>query len=150
MQSVIDMKRKLIAVFVLLAVLLSACGGSVRGAVIREVPSELYTADEIDSAISVIKTEFSLSWSGCTLQEIAYAGDEMTGKSAEYYLREHYEDYSKSWGDFDELIVLTSTFDVDESGGDGSMVPNSTYRNWNWILVRSGGGSWRHVDHGYG
>ncbi len=89
------MKRKLIAVLVLL-VLLSACGGSVRGAVIRDMPSELYTADEIDSAISVIKTEFSLSWPGCTLKEIAYAGDETTGQFAEYYLREHYEDFSKS------------------------------------------------------
>lgn len=144
------MKKKLITILVLLAVLLSACGGSVRGAVSREVPSELYTADEIDSAISVIKTEFSLSWPGCTLKEIAYAGDETTGQFTENYLRQHYEEYSKAWGDFDELIVLISTFDVDESGGDGSMAPNSTYRNWNWILVRSDGGSWRHVDHGYG
>ena len=150
MQSVIGMKKKFTAILVLLAVLLSACGGSVRGAVSRDVPSELYTADEIDSAISVIKAEAALSWSGCTLKEIAYAGDETTERFAENYLRQHYEDYSKSWGDFDELIVLLSTFDVDESGGDGSMAPNSTYSNWNWILVRSDGGSWRHVDHGYG
>ena len=24
-----------------------------------------------------------------------------------------------------------------------------TYEGWQWILVRSGGGSWRHADHGY-
>lgn len=49
----------------------------------------------------------------------------------------------------DEVIVLLSTFDVDESGGDGSLNPNSTYTDWNWILVRKNGGKWKHVDHGY-
>ena len=37
--------------------------------------------------------------------------------------------------------VVTENFTVDESGGDGSLNPNSTYEDWNWILVRSGG-SW--------
>ena len=50
----------------------------------------------------------------------------------------------------DELIVLLSSFDVDASGGDGSLNPNETYSNWNWILVRDSGGQWRHADHGYG
>lgn len=36
------------------------------------------------------------------------------------------------------------------AGGDVSLNPNSTYTRWEWILVRSNGGSWRHVDHGYG
>ena len=49
----------------------------------------------------------------------------------------------------DEVLVFTSTFDVDESGGDGSLNPNDTYRNWKWILVRTNGGEWEHVDHGY-
>ena len=49
----------------------------------------------------------------------------------------------------DEVLVFTSTFDVDESGGDGSLNPNDTYKNWKWILVRTNGGEWEHVDHGY-
>ncbi len=49
----------------------------------------------------------------------------------------------------DEVIVLISSFDVDASGGDGSLIPNSTYNNWYWILVRDNGGKWRHADHGY-
>ena len=49
----------------------------------------------------------------------------------------------------DEVIVLLSSFDVDSSGGDGSLNPNSTYDNWSWILVRTSGGKWKHVDHGY-
>lgn len=46
-------------------------------------------------------------------------------------------------------IVLLSSFDVDSSGGDGSLNPNSTYSDWKWILVRTDGGKWQHVDHGY-
>ena len=42
-----------------------------------------------------------------------------------------------------------SSFDVDSSGGDGSLNPNSTYNDWKWILVRTNGGQWQHVDHGY-
>ncbi|MGN0339060.1 MAG: hypothetical protein ACI4D0_01045 [Lachnospira sp.] len=34
-------------------------------------------------------------------------------------------------------------------GGDGSSNPNSTYSDWKWILVRTNGGHWQHVDHGY-
>ena len=42
-----------------------------------------------------------------------------------------------------------ASFDVDSSGGDGSLNPNSTYSDWKWILVRTNGGHWQHVDHGY-
>lgn len=49
-----------------------------------------------------------------------------------------------------EAIVLVSTFDVDASGGDGSLNPDDTYENWEWVLVRDKDGTWRHVTHGYG
>ena len=71
--------------------------------------------------------------------EIYYAGDDCT--------KDH-----KDWADrnnADEVIVLLSSFDVDSSGGDGSLNPNSTYSDWKWILVRTDGGKWQHVDHGY-
>lgn len=48
-----------------------------------------------------------------------------------------------------KLLFLTSTFDVDGSGGDGSLNPNSTYKDWIWLLVRNKQGEWKHVDHGY-
>jgi hypothetical protein len=46
--------------------------------------------------------------------------------------------------------VLLSDFNVDSSGGDGSLNPNSTYGGWNWILIRdSKTGNWRVDDWGY-
>lgn len=114
-------------------------GGNVENVTIREVSSTLYSQDDINSAIHTITEEFARTWSGCTLTEISYAGDETTQAHQDWADRNN----------ADEVIVLISTFDVDASGGNGSLNPNSTYDNWLWILVRSAGGAWQHVDHGY-
>ena len=68
----------------------------------------------------------------------------MQVKENENYFKEILQQYGA-----DEAIVLTSTFDVDGSGGDGSLNPNSTYKDWIWLLVRNKQGEWKHVDHGY-
>ncbi len=124
---------------ILLVFSLSACGGNVRGVKTHHVDSEMYSQDDINSAIDTIKKEFKSDWKGCTLTEIYYAGDDCS--------KDH-----QDWADrnnADEVIVLLSSFDVDSSGADGSLNPNSTYDNWNWILVRTNGGQWQHADHGY-
>ena len=123
---------------------LCACGGNVKNVQVDAVESEIYSEKDIDSAVQVIIREFDRSWKGCTLTRISYAGDEKTRSESEYYLNNH------GFYNADELIVLTSSFDVDETGGDGSLNPNSTYDGWNWILIRNNGGRWKHVDHGYG
>lgn len=74
-----------------------------------------------------------------TLTEIYYAGDEES--------KAHQDWADKT--DADEVIVLLSSFDVDSSGGDGSLNPNNTYDNLMWISVRTNNGEWKHVDHGY-
>lgn len=126
---------------IIVAIELSACGGGGNKNKVErvDVESEKYTSDDIGSAIETITKEFDKNWKGCTLTKIYYAGDE---KSSEY----------QDWADrnnADEVIVLLSSFDVDSSGGDGSLNPNSTYDDWNWILVRNSGEDWKHVDHGY-
>ena len=116
-----------------------SCGGNVRNARTREVASELYSQKEINAAIRTIKMDFAIDWSGCTLTEIYYAGDDYTKR---------YQDFADR-NNADDVIVLLSTFTVDSSGGDGSLIPNYTYEKWEWILVRNKGGHWKHVDHGY-
>lgn len=113
--------------------------GKVKIAKTREVESAMYSRNDIRSAVDVIEREFRRSWKGCTLTEIYYAGDETTAAYQDWV------DRSEAY----EVIVLLSSFDVDSSGGDGSLNPNSSYENWKWILVRSDGGVWKHVDHGY-
>ena len=70
-----------------------------------------------------------------------YAGDETVQKEQEYIL---------GFGDYDEGIVLLSSFTVDEHGGDGSLEPNGTYTRWSWYLARKNGGKWNIVTSGYG
>ena len=123
----------------LLVFSLSACGGDISRVNTHNVNSEIYSQEDINAAIDTIKKEFMMNWGGSTLTEIYYAGDDSS--------KDH-----QDWADrnnADEVIVLLSSFDVDSSGGDGSLNPNSTYSDWSWILVRTNGGKWQHVDHGY-
>ncbi len=133
------MKKVLLLLLCAAMLLTLAACGSVKNVQTEEVASELYTQKDIDSAIGVIKKEFVRNWDGCTLTEISYAGDDVSEKHREW--AERY--------DADEVIVLTSSFDVAEQGASPSLNPGSTYTRWMWILVRSDGGAWEHVDHGY-
>ena len=105
----------------------------------KYVPSEKYSQEEIQAAVDTITTEFESNWNGCTMKEIYYPGDQYS---------ELFEDWANR-NDADDVIVLLSTFDVDETGGNGSLNPDCTYEDWNWILVRKSGQEWQHVDHGY-
>jgi len=135
------MRKTTILLLLLTALLmLCACGGDVSKVNIS-IPekSDLYTTKEIEDAIDTAMDYFKKEFDGCTLTEIAYAGDDRSNDYAEWAQR--------IGGD--EVIVLVSSFDVDASGGDGSLNPNSTYTKWMWILARKEGGKWQHVDHGY-
>lgn len=133
--------KKLIALVLTLVCLLSlvACGGNGKNVKITDYSSEIYSDAEIKSAIDVTIDYFKKNFEGCTLTEITYLGDDKIDDWQEFAERNN----------ADDVIVLVSTFEVDASGGDGSLNPNSTYTNWKWILVRTDGGKWKHVDHGY-
>ena len=133
------MKKGLLLLLCAAMLLTLAACGSVKNVRTEEVASELYSQKDIDSAIGVIKKEFVQNWDGCTLTEISYAGDEVSENHREWAER----------NDADEVIVLTSSFDVAEQGASPSLDPGNTYTRWMWILVRTDGGTWRHVDHGY-
>lgn len=134
------MKKFLAVVLVLVGMLgLVACGGNTKNVKITDYSSEIYSDAEIDSAIDVAIDYFEKYFDGCTLTEITYLGDDELDDFQKFAERNN----------ADDVIVLISDFEVDASGGDGSLEPNSTYTDWNWILVRTDGGQWEHVDHGY-
>ena len=135
------MKRVLAcAALCLMLLTLTACGGGDVGEVgILEVDSEIYTSAELEKGVNTVLDYFRKEFKGCTLSDLEYVGDEENGDYLNFATR----------NGADEVLVFTSTFDVDESGGDGSLNPNDTYKNWKWILARRNGGEWEHVDHGY-
>ena len=134
------MKKLIALVLALVCVIgLVACGGNVKNVKITDYSSEIYSDAEIENAIDVAINYFKKNFEGCTLTEITYLGDDKLNNWQEFAERNN----------ADDVMVLVSSFNVGASGGDGSLNPNSTYTNWKWILVRTNGGKWEHVDHGY-
>ena len=97
---------------------LSGCGGNAENAAVIDMTSEIYTQEDYLAAVQAVKTGFR-DFQGCTLTEISYAGDETVQKEQEYIL---------SFGDYDEGIVLLSSFTVDE---------NRNQRLWLNTIVKS-------------
>ena len=56
--------------------LLSGCGGNVRNVERLYAPSSLYSQEEIDAAMDVAIRYFKKEFSGCTLTQIQYPGDD--------------------------------------------------------------------------
>jgi len=131
------MRKPFLAITLAALLLLSACG-KVSGVSETIGPSAIYTEQEIENAMDVVKRQFAAGFEGCTLLELWY-DEEVSLKEA--------DEWAEQYG-AKEAIVLLSNFDVDESGGDGSMNPNSTYTDWMWILVRNNGG-WELKTWGY-
>ncbi len=133
------MKRILcLGVACFLCLSLCACSNNVKNVKILEVTSELYLQEDIAEAIDTVIREFDLHWNNCTLNELYYAGDDVTldhGEWAERY-------------DADEAIVLKSMFYVDHADNAASMNAGSIY-HWIWILVRTRIGEWLLVDYGF-
>ena len=102
--------------------------------------SDIYTDADIQAAMDTVMTYFETEFKGCTLTQLCYSGD----ASADLFTE---------WAEeceADEAIVLYSSFDTDTSGGDGSLEPNTTYDDFQWILVRDNGGTWEVKTYGYG
>ena len=104
--------------------------------------SALYGENSIKEAFDVIEKKFAKDFEGCTLTELLYDED------VENRFAEEIEKYQKE--NNQELIVVLSTFDTDEKGGDGGFNPNDTYVNWQWYLVKTADKkSWEIINWGY-
>ena len=104
--------------------------------------SALYGDNLINEACRVVEQKFADEFEGCTLTELRY-DEEVENRFAEEIEKYHKENNQ-------ELIVLLSTFNTDEKGGDGSFNPNDTYTNFQWHLVRTADKkSWEIISWGY-
>lgn len=55
---------------------MAGCRGNVSDVKVLEYTSDIYSKEEIEAAIDTAKKYFRSEFSGCTLTEITYAGDD--------------------------------------------------------------------------
>ena len=131
---------QVMAVAVTAAILLAGCfGGDVSKTQRAIGKSQLYNKGEISAAMNKVVRFFGKEFDGCILLELKYDEEYSVAPSdhwAEYY-------------DADEVIVLQATFYVGETGSNGSLEPNRTYKNYEWVLIRKGISGWNLQSWGY-
>lgn len=125
-----------------LVFLLTGCGENNNIDNINRIASssEKYTQDQINSAYDIVISYFNREFLDCTLTDIWYNEAEFSAAENEW----------KEQDEADRCIVLLSNFDTGSNGGDGSLNPNDTYRNWQWILVSNDDEPWIIKTYGYG
>ena len=131
--------KRMIALL-LCVLLLTGCGGNTRHVMPVVGPSELFTDAEIEEAVDIVLRYFRKEFEGCTLTRLEY--DETA-------VRDEMPEWAEQYGE-SQAIVLLSDFEVAPYGASPSLNPGDTYRNWKWILTRSGGEGWVLRTWGYG
>lgn len=120
--------------------------GKTDNVVVNIGATDKFSKNEVNDAVNCVKKSFK-SYKGCTLTKLWY--DE---KKSDQFIEGYLKNGRGSVNGVkpENVIVLLSNFDVDSSGGDGSLNPNSTYDNYNWILIRdSKTDNWKVDDRGY-
>ena len=131
--------KKLISLVLLCALLLSLTScGTLNFVDIEEFSSEIYTDRDITSAMEVVLEDFQ-GKNDRILLSLSYIGD---SKISDY----------RDWADrngADEVIVFLTDYYISFFSDTPTQNAGSTYKNWNFILVRTRGGEWEIVDQGY-
>ncbi len=141
-------KISLFTCLILMMFSFAACGqvGKNKNDIVTINKSIKFSEKEISNAENSVKKKFK-DFKGCTLIKLWY-DEEKSNNFIEGYLKNGKG--SVNGVQAENVIVLLSNFDVDSSGGDGSLNPNSTYSNWSWILIRDNKtDKWKVDDWGY-
>lgn len=104
-----------------------------------------FSDEEINKAVDCLKSNFDFE--ACTLTKIYY-DEKKSNNAVKDYLQfgKGYENKVKA----ENVIVLFSDFDVDGSGKNPVLEPNSTYTDYNWVLTRDDKSkNWKIVEWGY-
>lgn len=141
--------RKLLSIFVavLLCGILTACfsdtgKGMTDNVEINISASEKFSTDEIEAAINCVTVKFS-DFNGCELTQLWYDENSSNLVIASYITHGR---GSVNGVEASDIMVLFSNFNVDSRGRNGSLEPNSTYTDWNWILIRENAESRWEID----
>ena len=125
---------------IVLVLLFAGCGknGDTSKVEIDYGASSIYSKEEIDSAIEIIKKQFAL-FEGCELHRLSYMTDEECNNADNIeWMNDLRTDDNKEA--FTQCIAFESSFCSLKKGG-GTWEANEEY-TWSWWLARSEGGEW--------
>ncbi len=123
------MKKKFVfavLIFCIYCLVLASCNGNSSEADMELGNSQLFTQEELKAAAACVKKEFK-SFGNCTMLTLRY-DEEETKKAG--------NGWKKDFDQEGKVAIFVSDFETGSAGGDGSLEPNSTYPNWQWILIQ--------------
>ena len=142
------MKKIIICFFCILSIFsLVACnkGNTSNDISIEISESTKFSKGEIENSIQCVESNFSFP--AATLTKIWY-DEEKSNDLVDLYLENG--NGSTNGVKAENVIILLSNFDVDGSGENPVLNPNSTYSDYKWILIRdSKDSAWKIDDLGY-
>jgi len=132
--------------YTVLVLLLLAFTGCSNPPVKLEIgESQRFSEEEIRSAARLVTDSFSFP--SAELTKVSY-DEETSEKLAAGYIS--HGKGQQNGARFENVLVLLSEFQVDDSGDNPVLNPGSTYTDFQWILVReSETGAWVIDDWGY-
>lgn len=130
-------------IIVVIAFGLVACSNATTKADIDYGSSNIYSQSDMDTAIELIKNEFS-TWEGCKLHNIRYISDECNSEENIKWMN----DLGDENAEFTQCIEFVSDFHSPKAGG-GAWNADSEYKNWQWWLARTNDGEWNLMTWGY-
>lgn len=133
------------AVLTLIFILLvfAACGKGIDKARIDYGHSDIYTKEDMDEAIDLIKGNASHMTGLKRLINVRYSSDDCSSEKNVVWMNELVDDAS-----FTQCIMFKTDFTTGSS--TTSLNPNDRYTDWQWWLARTDGGEWHVVTSGYG
>ena len=126
----------------LLLMAVAACGGRTDVTVDYGI-SSIYSQEDMNDAISLIKNEFS-TWKGCDLHTVSYDTDDCNSEENIEWMNALNEGQN-----YAQCIAFLSDFHSPKDGG-GAWDEDREYTNWQWWLARPDGGHWDLLTWGYG
>jgi len=140
------MKRTLLLLFLFaLGMSLFACNSNkeVNAVDIDYGISTKFNQAEINMAVEAVLAKFE-DFVGCELIRLWYDEEQSNQRIEEYW--KHLDGLVRE----ENIIIFYSDFYVDSSGKNPTLTPDSTYTDWNWILIReSKSDKWIVDDWGY-
>lgn len=123
-----------IAASVILTIVLIVSAISLWPASIDYGFSDIYSREDMDEALAIIKEEF-YSWEGCKLYSIYYTDDSFCHRELDYV-----NTLAADGVIYTECIVFRTRFRSPILGG-GAWNANCEY-DWSWYFARTDGGEW--------